>query len=98
LAYEAWESLHESFALVYYEVMTGIQTHHFEPNCFVDISFTSEQKRSAVYADLCQNPIRFYPYHETMEKERGLEARFARAEAFVVVREKLPKPYIPFEM
>jgi LmbE family N-acetylglucosaminyl deacetylase len=98
LAYEAWESLHESFALVYYEVMTGIQTHHFEPNCFVDISFTSEQKRSAVYAHLCQDPTRFYPYHETMEKERGLEARFTRAEAFVVVREKLAKPDIPFEM
>jgi LmbE family N-acetylglucosaminyl deacetylase len=98
LAYEAWESLNESFALVYYEVMTGVQTHHFEPNCFVDISLTSEQKRSAVYAHLCQNPERFYPYHEKMEKERGSEARFPRAEAFVVVREKLPKPYLPFEM
>lgn len=98
LAYEAWESLNESFALVYYEVMTGVQTHHFEPNCFVDISFTSEQKRSAVYAHLCQNPTRFYPYHETIEKERGVEARLARAEAFVVVREKLSQPHIPFEM
>jgi LmbE family N-acetylglucosaminyl deacetylase len=98
LTYEAWESLGESFALVYYEVMTGIQTHHFEPNCFVDISTTSEQKRSAVYAHVCQNPDRFYPYHERMERERASEAQLEKAEAFVVVREKLPKPCLPFTM
>jgi LmbE family N-acetylglucosaminyl deacetylase len=98
LTYEAWQSLGESFALVYYEVMTGVQTHHFAPNCFIDISSTSTQKRSAIYAHVCQNPDRFYPYHETMERERGSEAQLFRAEAFVVVREKLPKPYLPFEM
>ncbi len=98
LTYEAWESLRETFALVYYEVMTGVQTHHFEPNCFIDVSSTSKQKRSAVYAHVCQNPDRFYPYHEKMEKERGSEAQLSRAEAFVVVRERLPKPCLPFEM
>jgi LmbE family N-acetylglucosaminyl deacetylase len=98
LVYEAWESLDESFTLVYYEVMTGVQTHHFEPNCFVDISATATQKRSAIYAHVCQKPDRFYPYHEAMEKERGSEAQAFRAEAFVVVREKLPKPCVPFEM
>ena len=98
LTYEAWESLEESFALVYYEVMTGVQTHHFEPNCFVDISSTSKLKRSAVFAHVCQNPDLFYPYHEKMEQERGSEAQFERAEAFVIVREKLPKPCLPFTM
>ncbi len=98
LTYEAWESLGESFTLVYYEVMTGVQTHHFEPNCFIDVVSTSNQKRSAIYAHVCQNPDRFYPYHEKMEKERGSESQFSRAEAFVVVREKLPKPCLPFEM
>jgi LmbE family N-acetylglucosaminyl deacetylase len=98
LTYEVWESLGETFALVYYEVMTGIQTHHFEPNCFVDISSTSERKRSAVYAHGCQNPDRFYPYHAKMERERASEAQLEKAEAFVVVREKLPKPCLPFTM
>ncbi len=98
LVYEAWESLRGSFTLVYYEVMTGVQTHHFEPNCFVDISSTATQKRSAIYAHVCQKPDRFYPYHETMERERGSEAQLQRAEAFVVLREKLPKPCLPFEM
>jgi LmbE family N-acetylglucosaminyl deacetylase len=98
LSYEAWTSLGESFALIYYEVMTGVQTHHFEPNCFVDIASTAKQKRSAIYAHACQNPDRFYPYHEAMEQKRGAEACCLRAEAFVVVREKLPKPYLPFQM
>lgn len=98
LAYEAWESLGEFFTLAYYEVMTGIQTHHFEPNCFVDTSSTSEQKRAAIYTHVCQNPDRFYPYHVKMEQERGSEAGVKRAEAFVVVREKLPKPCLPFNM
>ncbi|MBV9742749.1 MAG: PIG-L family deacetylase [Acidobacteriia bacterium] len=98
LTYEVWESLGESFALVYYEVMTGIQTHHFEPNCFVDISSTSEQKRNAVYAHVCQNPDRFYPYHARMERERASEVQLAKAEAFVIVRERLPKPCLPFTM
>ena len=98
LTYEAWERLGESFTLVYYEVMTGVQTHHFEPNCWEDISSTWKQKRTAIYEHVCQNPDRFYPYHETMEKQRGLEAYLPRAEAFMVVREKLPKPYIPFKL
>jgi N-acetylglucosamine malate deacetylase 1 len=93
LAYEAWQQASESFALVYYEVMAGIQTHHFEPNCFVDISPTFTEKRTAVYAHESQRPARFYPYHEEMEKRRGTEAAVARAEAFFVVRKKLPQPY-----
>lgn len=98
LTYEAWGLLGESFTLVYYEVMTGIQTHHFEPNCIVDISSTSAQKRAAIYAHVCQNPDRFYPYHLKMEQERGSEVQSEHAEAFVVVREKLPKPCLPFTM
>ena len=98
LTYEAWEALGEAFTLAYFEVMTGIQTHQFEPNCFIDISFSSEQKRAAVYSHACQNPDRFYPYHVKMEEERGSEARVKRAEAFVVVREKLTRPCLPFRM
>jgi LmbE family N-acetylglucosaminyl deacetylase len=98
LTYEARESLGESFALVYYAVMTGIQTHHFEPNCFVDISSTSEQKRSAIYAPVCENSDRLYPYHVRMERERASEAQLEKAEAFVIVREKPPRPCLPFTM
>jgi hypothetical protein len=77
---------------------TLIETIATPRNCFVDVSATVEQKRLAVYAHVCQNPDRFYPYHAKMEQERGSEAQLERAEAFVVVREKLPKPYLPFTM
>lgn len=96
LTYQAWQWSGEAFVLAYYEVMTGVQTHHFQPNCFMDISSTWLQKRSAVYAHNSQNPDRFYPYHEAMERQRGSEANCARAEAFFVMREKSPKPLLPF--
>jgi N-acetylglucosamine malate deacetylase 1 len=98
LAYQAWQLASEEFALVYYEVMTGVQTHHFNPNCSIDISSTWKQKRFAIYAHESQKPDRFYAYHEEMEKRRGSEANCERAEAFVVMREKLPKPYLPFTL
>jgi LmbE family N-acetylglucosaminyl deacetylase len=98
LVYQAWQWSSEKFPVVYYEVMTGVQTHHFQPTTFIDISATWRQKRSAIYAHRSQGPDRFYPYHEEMEKRRGEEANFERAEAFVVVREKLPKPYLPFTL
>jgi LmbE family N-acetylglucosaminyl deacetylase len=93
LAYEAWQRSGESFTLVYYEVMTGIQTHHFEPNHFVDVSSTHAQKRDSIYAHESQGPGRFYPYHEEMEKRRGEQSDAERAEAFFVVRKKLREPY-----
>lgn len=97
LVYNAWQSLSEQFTLVYYEVMTGVQTHHFKPNCFVDIGQTWDQKRLAIYAHESQKPDRFYPYHVEIEKQRGAEGEFERAEGFVVVREKYP-PALPFTM
>ena len=70
----AWETLGRSFALVYYEVMTGIQTYDFQPNVYVDVSLTEHEKRSAIYAHVCQRPHRFYPYHVRMEQTRGADA------------------------
>jgi LmbE family N-acetylglucosaminyl deacetylase len=92
----AWEALGRAFTLVYYEVMTGIQTQDFEPNLYVDVSGTEEEKRAAIYAHVCQRPDRFYPYHVNMERQRGSEAGLARAEAFVVVRHRIPAAVIPF--
>jgi len=80
----AWEDLGHRFALVYYEVMTGIQTQDFQPNLYVDVSLTEYEKRAAIYAHVCQRPQRFYPYHVRMEQTRGAEASLPRAEAFRV--------------
>jgi LmbE family N-acetylglucosaminyl deacetylase len=92
----AWKALDRSFTLVYYEVMTGIQTYEFQPNVYVDVSSTEEQKRSAIYAHVCQKPDRFYPYHVNMERQRGSEANLSRAEAFAVVHHNAPATLIPF--
>lgn len=98
LTYEAWQLSGESFLLVYYEVMSGIQTHHFQPNCWIDISSVVERKQQAIYAHVSQRPDRFYPYHVAMERQRGKEADCERAEAFVVMSERSPRPLIPFTM
>lgn len=92
----AWEALNHSFTLAYYEVMAGIQTYDFEPNVYVDVSSTEQQKRAAVYAHVCQRPDRFYAFHVDMEKERGEEAGLPRAEAFRVVRQSVLAPVIAF--
>jgi LmbE family N-acetylglucosaminyl deacetylase len=92
----AWERTGRAFTLVYYEVMTGIQTFEFEPNVYVDVSSTERQKRAAIYAHVCQRPDRFYPYHVNMERQRGAEANLTRAEAFAVMRDHVPAPVIPF--
>ena len=92
----AWNALDHSFTLAYYEVMTGIQTYDFEPNVYVDVSSAEGEKRAAIYAHACQRPDRFYPFHVDMEKERGQEADFSRAEAFRVIRHGGLAPVIPF--
>ncbi len=92
----AWEALGRTFTLVYYEVMTGIQTHDFQPHLYVDVSLTEEEKRAAIYAHVCQRPDRFYPYHVQMERKRGTEAGLVRAETFFVERNHAPAAVIPF--
>jgi len=59
LAYQAWECSERKFLLAYYEVMTGIQTHQFQPNWYVDISDTWPAKREACYTHTSQKPERF---------------------------------------
>jgi LmbE family N-acetylglucosaminyl deacetylase len=92
----AWDGLEHSFTLACYEVMAGLQTYDFQPNVYVDVSRTEEQKRAAIYAHVCQRPDRFYPFHVDMEKERGKEAGLSRAEAFQVLRPSCRAPVIPF--
>ncbi|MBI1984423.1 MAG: PIG-L family deacetylase, partial [Acidobacteria bacterium] len=40
-------------------------------------------KRAACFAHVSQNPEEFYPYHDAMNRFRGLEAGRKYAEAFV---------------
>jgi LmbE family N-acetylglucosaminyl deacetylase len=84
LTYQTWYRGGKKYALVYFEVMSGEQTQQFSPNFYVDVSETWEKKKDACFMHASQGPSEFYPYHEEMERFRGLEYRCKRAEAFVV--------------
>ena len=84
LTYQSWLRGGQRCALAYFEVMSGEQTQQFHPNFYVDVSETWEKKKDACFAHASQGPADFYPYHEEMERFRGLEHRCKRAEAFVI--------------
>jgi N-acetylglucosamine malate deacetylase 1 len=84
LAYQSWYRGGKKYPLVYFEVMSGEQTQEFHPNFYVDVTETWEKKKQACFAHASQGPAEFYPYHEEMERFRGLEHRCQRAEAFIV--------------
>lgn len=84
LTYQSWLRAGRKFALVYFEVLSGEQTQQFHPDFYVDVTSTWQKKKEACFAHVSQGPNEFYPYHEEMERFRGLEYRVKRAEAFVL--------------
>jgi N-acetylglucosamine malate deacetylase 1 len=84
LTHQAWLRSDKKYALVYFEVLSGEQTQQFAPNFYVDVTGTWEKKKEACFIHASQGPAESYPYHEEMERFRGLEYRCKRAEAFVV--------------
>ena len=83
LVYDAWLKAGKRFALCYYEVYSGIQTQHFHPTHYVDITQTEARKREAVFCHRSQNPERMWKLHSLMDRFRGTECRRKTAEAFV---------------
>ncbi len=87
LVYDAWRRLGYSFEFYYFEVMSGMQTTHFQPTDYVDISKVAKQKRDACFCHASQDMKTVYDdWHEPMERFRGLEFRCQRAEAFIHLR------------
>lgn len=83
LVYDAWLAMGKKFALFYYEVLTGEQSSHFWPTHYVDITSTEARKRAACFTHASQNPAEFYPYHDEMDRFRGLECGQKYAGAFI---------------
>ncbi len=81
--YDAWMRSEHSFALYYFEVMTGQQSQNFHPSLFIDITETEAQKREACYAHASQGPDHFYAHHDKMNQFRGYDGGFPYAEAFI---------------
>jgi N-acetylglucosamine malate deacetylase 1 len=84
LVHDAWLRMDRGFTLLFTEAMTGVQTHHFTPTHYVDITAVVEQKKAACYSHLSQDPPSFWGDHERMQAFRGMESRCSMAEAFAV--------------
>ncbi len=83
LTYDAWLQSGQSFALYYYEVLTGEQSHNFHPTDYVDITSTKSRKDDAIMAHASQQPEWIHKHHDQMDRFRGLECGSEFAEAFV---------------
>lgn len=84
LVYDAWRRLGYPFELYYSESMTGLQSHLFTPNTYVNISDVAAQKREALFCHVSQAPEDWVDdWHGGMEKFRGREIGCKAAEAFV---------------
>ena len=92
LTFQSWHRGGKKYPLVYFEVMSGEQTQQFHANFYVDAAETWEKKKEACFAHASQSPSTFYPYHEEMERFRGLEHGCKRAEAFIVHSQGPPPP------
>ena len=95
LTYDAWKQSGRTFALYYYEVSDGEDTHQFAPTVFVDITETEPLKRAACYAHASQTPDRYYELQDSVARFRGLESGYKRAEAFI---RQVQSPYDIFSM
>jgi LmbE family N-acetylglucosaminyl deacetylase len=82
LSYGAWAKMGRSFALYFYEVSDGEDTHMFAPTDYVDISATEAVKKAACYAHASQAPDKFYALQSAVTRFRGIESGCRQAEAF----------------
>ena len=83
LVYDAWRQSGYSFDLYYGEVMTGIQTQNFTPTLWVNITDYKAQKEKAYMCHESQGMADIKPYHNAMERMRGLESQTQYGEAFI---------------
>ena len=83
LVYDAWRQSGYSFDLYYGEVMTGIQTQNFTPTLWVNITDYKAQKEKAYMCHESQGMADIKPYHDAMERMRGMESQTHHAEAFI---------------
>ena len=83
LVYDAWRQSGYSFDLYYGEVMTGIQTQNFTPTLWVNITDYKAQKEKAYMCHESQGMADIKPYHDAMERMRGLSHQPPYSEAFI---------------
>jgi len=96
LALSAYLSPETGFEFYYFEVMSGVQSMHYHPTDYVDISDVAEIKHRALLCHESQDGEAVWQDHELMHRFRGRECGAERAEAYIrvdrrgTVRNSLP--------
>jgi len=88
LALSAYLNPETSFEFYYFEVMSGLQSIHFHPTHYVDISESAEIKHQALLCHKSQDGEAVWQDHELMHRFRGRECGADRAEAYVRIDRK----------
>jgi LmbE family N-acetylglucosaminyl deacetylase len=84
LAYEYWARNRDACDLIYFEAMLGLQTTHFQPTHYVDITAFAERRYEACLLHTSQNIASYYANVEgRMMPKRGAECGCPLAEAYV---------------
>jgi LmbE family N-acetylglucosaminyl deacetylase len=87
--------------LYFFEVETGTQSLAFYPELYLDISPVHDIKQEGNLCFKSQNPeTTFWPMHEQMQRDRGVQCGVPWAEAYMLVEAKpggalLPVPFLP---
>jgi LmbE family N-acetylglucosaminyl deacetylase len=86
LSFQSWLRLKRKFRLAFFEVNAGYQTMQFKPTHYIDISAVADQKKSALYQHVSQDPDEIYhKHHQLMQQFRGRELGGGEAEAFILL-------------
>lgn len=85
LGLDAYLRLGTPFVLYFFEVMTGVQSLHFHPTHYVDITAVAEKKREATFLHKSQQPENWWGCHKDMHRMRGRECGVELAEAYIKV-------------
>lgn len=83
LALSAYLSPETTFEFYFFEVMTGLQSMHFHPTHYVDISDVAELKHRALLQHKSQDGEAVWQDHELMHRFRGRACGAERAEAYI---------------
>lgn len=96
LALSAYLSPETEFEFYYFEVMSGLQSIHFHPTHYIDISSVAEIKHKALLCHKSQDGESVWQDHELMHRFRGRECGVERAEAYIRIdRKKTAKSNLP---
>ncbi len=88
VALSAYLDPETDFEFYYFEVMTGLQSIHFHPTHYVDISDVAEIKHQSLLCHKSQDGEYVWQDHELMHRFRGRECGVERAEAYIRVDRK----------